>query len=133
MLVVRSRLSNAHNVPQFFPVLPSIRRLEGTKVSAYSVHPGGIQTNLQRHMPFLLSWILGKVLALLTWLQVSGAKTIPQVGSGLLRFAFASWKSTVSDRQSRAGPGKALLTVQTSLLLCRRCLHHFRQHVGVLR
>lgn len=59
-------------------------RLEGTQVEAFAVHPGGIQTSLQRHLTGFVGLLAHLLLAALAWLSwlpfVARLKSIPQVG-----------------------------------------------------
>lgn len=55
-------------------------RLEGTKVTSYSLHPGSIQTELSRHIGIIWNYEIGRVLThILTWPfmkdPVQGAQT----------------------------------------------------------
>jgi len=52
--------------------------LEGTNVSAFALHPGGINTNLQRHLGPLLKWIGWLVMTLALYLPFGDIKTVPQ-------------------------------------------------------
>ena len=71
-------------------------RLAGTQVEAYAVHPGGIQTNLQRHLIGVVGLLANLLLALLTWLPfVARIKSIPQVNDDhfpQVAVAAAGWK-----------------------------------------
>jgi hypothetical protein len=56
-------------------------RLAGIQVEAFAVHPGGIQTSLQRHLTGIIGLLANVLLALLAWLPfVARIKSIPQVG-----------------------------------------------------
>ncbi len=53
--------------------LPSCHRCKGTPVTAYSLHPGVINTNLQRHM--------GAMGSVFRFIGKFFNKTVEQVGS----------------------------------------------------
>ena len=62
----------------------ALPRLAGTQVEAFAVHPGGIQTGLQRHLTGIVGLLAHLLLAALAWLSwlpfVARLKSIPQVG-----------------------------------------------------
>lgn len=47
-------------------------------MSAFLLHPGGINTNLQRHLGPLLKWIGWLVMTLALYLPFCDIKTVPQ-------------------------------------------------------
>jgi dehydrogenase/reductase SDR family protein 13 len=75
------------------------RRLDGTTVSAYSLHPGAVATNIWRALPKPVAWVM----KLFMLSNEQGART-PFFCATAPRIALVSGHYYVNSREARANP-----------------------------